>query len=292
MSAPDRSVMGLLTTAADYFAKKGLSTPRLDAELLLAFTLDMSRVNLYCCFDRPLNKEETDRYRELVRRRVAKEPVAYILGWKEFYGLEFSVTPAVLIPRPDTETIVEAALKWLEKRPDSRICDIGTGSGAIAVTLANSFPESTVLALDNSEEALKIAWKNIQAHGLDDRITVISGDLLGSLDDAFDLIVSNPPYVAEADRETLDAGILNYEPGAALFAGADGLDVIRRLVPEAAERLVPGGALMIEVGDGQADSVVNLFETSGVFSSVETKSDLAGVQRVVCGFDARGGSDG
>jgi len=272
------TVLRLLEWTAGYFAEQGIDSPRLDAELLLGDALGLNRVGLYMNFDRPLNADELTAYRERVKRRARHEPLAYIRGHVEFWSLDFTVTPAVLIPRPDTEVLVEEALKRL---PDTgRVLDIGAGSGAIAIALAHEKPKAHVEAIDVSEEALAVAAKNAAANGV--QVVFKTGDLAEFAGGPFDLIVSNPPYIAEGERETLMPEVRDYEPGLALFAGADGLDAYRAIVARAPVQLKADGWLLFEVGHTQADAVRELLSAAG-FSETFIRDDYAGIPRVVGG---------
>jgi release factor glutamine methyltransferase len=283
-----KTVRELLKVSAQYLAEKGIAGPRLDAELLLAHALGMDRVKLYCSLEQPLHEKEISVFRELIRRRQSREPVAYLLGVKEFYGLEFQVSPAVLIPRPDTETLVECALDWLREHPKALVCDVGTGSGAIAVALAANAPLCKVAATDSSREAIDVAVQNADKHRVNDQVEFFHCEFFDDGEKPFDLIVSNPPYIPDADKETLEPEIIKYEPHQALFAGPTGLDAIESLIPKAQERLSPGGALMIEVGKGQGEIVSNQIANLGVFGNIEVIKDLAGIGRVVCATEFHG----
>jgi release factor glutamine methyltransferase len=222
-----------------------------------------------------------------VARRARHEPTAYILGLREFYGRPFEVTPAVLIPRSETELLIDAALEWLreagpglsDESSSRRILDIGTGSGCLAVTLALECPEASIVATDISEAALEVARRNAVAWGVADRVSFEPVAFAGT-GGSFDLVVTNPPYVPAADRDALQPEIRDFEPATALFAGSDGLDVIRELVPKAAVALAPGGRLIMEIGFGQGGMVPNLVASSGLRWH-DTRPDLAGIPRVV-----------
>lgn len=287
-----RTVRELLTLATDYFQKKGITSSRLDAELLLAHVLKIDRVKLYCSLEQPVDGNETSEYRELVRRRKAFEPIAYITGQKEFYGLKFAVSPDVLIPRPDTETLIEAVRDLVSDTKALRICDVGTGSGAIAVTLASLFPKCDVTATDLSKEAIELATKNAETHCVKDRIHFIQCDLISESSGRFDLIVSNPPYIPDKDREDLQPEIRLFEPEGALFGGEDGLDVIRRLISTSVDLLVTGGSLLVEIDGRQSKKVANLIRNAGVFDTIGTLNDLTGKERVVLAQGFQGVADG
>jgi release factor glutamine methyltransferase len=235
-----------------------LPNARLDAELLLRHVLEKDRAWL---------------------RRTMHEPIQYILGTQEFYGLDFLVKPGVLIPRPETEHLVEAALERLAEQSALNIVDVGTGSGILAVTLAKHLPVAQITAVDLSAAALSIARENAARHGVEDRIRFLTSDLLAALPgECFDAIVSNPPYIPAS--EVLETQVRDYEPEQALFAGADGLDIYRRLVPQAFAALRPGGWLLMEIGHGQRDALTGLLEG---WQEVAFVNDLQGIPRVVCG---------
>lgn len=266
------------------FTERGLRTPRLDAEVLLTHVTGRDRVGLYTHFDQPLAKEELARYRELIKRRLAGEPVAYLVNKQEFWSLPLYVDARVLVPRGDTEILVERALAWMKGRPAPRVADIGTGSGAIAIALSHERPDAELFAVDRSPGALEVARRNAAANDVD--VIFLEGDLLAPLRPhaPFDAIVSNPPYIPDGEFEALQREV-RCEPREALLGGRDGLDAIRRLVEGAPALLVPGGLLAIEVGAGQAPAVAALLARAG-FTDVSVKKDLAGIERVVSG--ARG----
>jgi release factor glutamine methyltransferase len=240
------NVRELITRSASWLHDKGIESSRLEAELLLAHVLDVERLRLYLDADRPLVDAEVEPYRDLIKRRARGEPVAYLTGKKEFYGIAFEVTPDVLVPRPETELIVDRARALKPKR----ILEIGTGSGCIAVACAVRLPEASIVATDISPEALDVARRNDTTGRVEFRL----GDLFDPVEGKFDLIVSNPPYVADgAATPNVEA----HEPHVALFAGADGLDILRRLLPEAARHLEPGGALLCEAEPSSARSRTN-----------------------------------
>ena len=266
------SVKDALTAAAEALEVSGVEQPRLDAELLLAEALETNRADLYAQPERALEPAAAERFADMLSRRSRREPVAYILGRAHFRELELLVDASVLIPRPETELLVDLA----EDR--RRVLDVGTGSGAIALAVAQERDGARVTGIDNSYDAVQVARANAERLGLE--VEFLIADLI--VGGPYDLIVSNPPYVREADWPTLQPEITLYEPREALVAGDDGLDVIRELVPAAVEVLVRGGMLAVEVGQGQARSVEGLFERSR-FTHVETIRDLAGIPRVVTG---------
>ena len=273
------TIGSILKWSEQYFGSHGAETPRLDAEVLLSYLLGQKRIFLYVHFDQPLTAEELARYREMVKRRAAGEPVAYICGEKEFMGLTFKVTPAVLVPQPDTETLVEAAIERLRGKKSPRVSDICTGSGAIALALAHYLPETSVAATDISADAVSIAKENAETIELSERVQFFEGDLLAPLaGETFDAIVSNPPYIPGADIESLPREV-RAEPRIALDGGADGLDFYRRLVGESAALLNDGGFLAVECGDTQAGAIVEM--AAGGFGKTEIIRDLADKERVV-----------
>lgn len=274
------TVLKLLRWTADYFDGRGIDSPRLDAELLLADTLRLDRVGLYLNFERPLQADELTVYREKVRRRAGREPLAYILGETEFWSLPFTVTPAVLIPRPDTELLVEEALKRLTGA--ARVLDVGTGSGALAITLAHERPECRSVAIDVSAAALAVAAENARKNGVAERIEFCHADLAALPDGPFDLIVANPPYIPRDDLATLMPEVRDFEPRLALDGGHDGLDAYRALARQAGAVLAPEGWLLAEVGIGQASVVQELFAGAGLTELLVSR-DLAGIERVVGG---------
>jgi release factor glutamine methyltransferase len=291
-AAAERSwtVLELLRWTTDHFAAKGIDSPRLDAECLLAAALETDRLKLYLDFEKPVSPEERARFRALVVRRANERvPVSLLLGEKEFWSLTLAVTRDVLTPRPDTETLVEAALARLpDPEGTQRILDIGTGSGAIALALARERPQAQITATDISPAALQIARLNADQLHIGESIRFLEGGLYAPVQgERFDLIVSNPPYLARASATGLPPE-LAHEPEQALFGGADGYEVLKPLIAGAGEALLPGGSLIVEVGDGQAETVAGLFAEAGLIE-VETLRDLGGHQRVVAGRD-RGGA--
>lgn len=274
------TVLRILRWTADYFGGKGLDSPRLDAELLLAATLGLDRVGLYLNYDRPLNADELSTFRARLQRRALREPLQYILGECEFWSLPLTVSPAVLVPRPDTEVLVEEALERLTG--PARVLDVGTGSGAIAIALASERPEAQFTALDLSAAALSVAQANAGRHGLSERIAFVEGDLAQLPEQTFDLVVSNPPYIPTADCATLMTEVRDFEPRLALDGGDDGLAAYRHLARQVAAVLAPGGWLLVEVGIGQAAAVAELFDAAGL-EEVGQRDDYAGIPRVVRG---------
>lgn len=278
------TIARVLTWAADDLRARGSASPRLDAELLLGHVLGCDRIKLITDASRPLERSELTAYRELHRRRRRGEPVAYLRGQREFYGRLFVVDNRVLVPRPDTEVLVEVALSRTRHLSlCARVLDVGAGSGCVAITLARERPTTQVTAVDVSDGALAVTRDNaarLGAHNL----AVRRSDLFAALPGArFDLVVSNPPYIPDADMATLPADVREFEPTLALAAGAEGLDVIRRLVADAPAALAPGGVLALEVMAGMAPAVRRLLAERG-FEAIEVARDYGGHERVVSGI--------
>ena len=281
------TVLDLLRWTVDYFASKGIETPRLDAECLLAHALGVERIRLYLDFDKPVTEAERATFRQLVRQRgFERVPVAQITGVREFWSLPIGVTPAVLVPRPETELLVAVALELLsDVEAPARVLEVGTGSGAVALALASERPALRIPATDVSPEALAVAAGNAEALGVAGRIRFVAGDLYSPVEDErFDLIVSNPPYVSDSRRGSLPPE-LSHEPETALFAGADGLVVLEPLVRAGAAHLEAGAGFALECDPAQADRVSGWCDEAG-FHSVTKRRDLAGHDRVVA---AKGG---
>jgi len=284
----DWTLKKLLSWTTDYFAKTHLDQPRLTAEILLAHVLDCQRIDLYVRFDKRPNREQLGQYHDLVRRCARQEPAAYLTGKAHFYSLELQVSPAVLIPRPQTELLAAQAIDFLryqEPRPTCQVLDLCTGSGCVAAAVAANVIEAEVIAADRSRPALQVAQKNIEKYDLQGRVRLVQSDLFDHIDQAktgvFDLIVANPPYVSAAEYEKLEARIRHYEPKEALLGGEDGLDVFRRIVADAEPYLADAAALMVEVAYNQAEQVIALFQQSGYLTDVSTVKDNLGYQRVV-----------
>lgn len=285
---PPRTVLELLRTAAAFLGERGVPAARLDAEVLLAHVLGTDRMGLYVQHDKPLQPAEVDAYRAAIRRRAAREPVAYITGRKEFMSLEFAVDRRVLIPRPETELLVETVERELQRRfPQGSplvAADLGTGSGAIAIALARRIPFLTVWACDIDAGALAVAAANAVRHGVAERVICVQGDWTAALPPQragdWHALIANPPYVAQAEAVALAEEITRYEPPLAVFAGDDPLVFYRRLAAAAPGLLRPDGLVAVEVGAGQASSVSALFAARGLTPG-ETISDYAGHPRVV-----------
>lgn len=280
------TILKVLRWAAPYFKERGVESPRASAEILLAHSLGLQRLDLYLQYDKPLSAEELARFKSLIKRRVKHEPVAYILGQKEFWSMELDLSPAVLIPRPETELLVEAALEVLPQAGDekiSNVLELGTGSGAIILAIASERPGHRFFASDKSPAALKTARGNAQKHGLSEKIRFFGGDWFAPLKERgifFDLIVSNPPYICSSVMPELQPDVREYEPKTALDGGPEGLDDIRVLIQDAQKYLSPGGWLMLEIGYDQRDALISLGREAGCYENIEVKEDYGGNPRV------------
>lgn len=276
------TLVEVLNRTTTFFEGKGIPSPRLDAQLLLGHVLGLDRVKLYLNFDRPISEPELLILRGLVRRRADREPLAWVLGTKEFYGRDFLVGQGVLVPRPDTETLIEVLTAAVGESPDEVIylADVGSGSGCIGITLALEIPRLRVYAIDASPEALEFTRKNIEKHGLKDRVAPLNGrDLAVPPARRIDWVVSNPPYIPTSEIQGLAPEVSKHEPKLALDGGGDGLDMYRRLIPPAVQRAQVG--IAFEVGAGQAESVAEMLTAVGFGG--EVFKDLGGVGRVVLG---------
>jgi release factor glutamine methyltransferase len=280
MASEAWTVRRLLEWTEDFLRKKGVEAARLEAQILLAHALGCKKIDLYVRHDEEPAEDKRTAFRETIKKRADGMPVAYLVGHREFYSLEFAVSPAVLVPRPETETLVMEALRRLKPLTAPRVLDVGTGSGAIAIVLAKQHKAAQITALDVSPSALAVAAGNAQRHGVAERVTFVEGDLFGPVaGQTFDLIVSNPPYVAHAEFPSLDAGVRDYEPRSALDGGPDGLDFYRRIAAEAAGLLAPGGTVLVEIGATQEPAVRELFAAH--LELGPTFKDTAGRPRVV-----------
>ncbi|MCR4318447.1 MAG: peptide chain release factor N(5)-glutamine methyltransferase [Planctomycetes bacterium] len=287
-SIPSRNevwtVERLVTYTAGYFRQKGVAAFRLEAELLLANALGTDRVGIYGMWQAPVSMRERDVYRELVKRRGLGEPIAYILGRKEFYSLEFVVSRAVLIPRPETEIIVAETVKFIESIESPRLLDVGTGSGCIPVSVLKHNDRATFVAADVSDDALAVCRLNASKHEVDSRLRAISFDMMKPWreqlsDEVFDVIVSNPPYVALSEAHELQVDVKHFEPHEALFSGEDGLSMIRSVVDRAPDFIADGGHLLIEVGEKQSSRVIEYAGRKRAVVHERTINDLAGIPR-------------
>jgi len=277
-----RTITHLLHEAIQQLKKAGASTPELDAEVLLAKILATDRTWLIAHPQQPLTPAQTQQFRTLIERRVRHEPLAYITGERWFYDILLHVSPATLIPRPETEELVNLALSWLQAHPQAIVADIGTGSGAIALALAKHAPSPVhIFATDISVAALTVARENARRLQLEQRIIFLQGDILTALPEPVNLIVANLPYVAERDRATLMPEVRDFEPQNALFSGPAGLNHMQRLLSQAPAYLRPGGAMLLEIGFDQADAVRALVRQQFPFAAVRIHQDLAGHDRVL-----------
>ncbi len=284
MTAPARGqpVSQILSHATQTLIAAGCDTPRLDVEVLLAHVLSRERAWLYAHPGHRPSSTQLTAFHSLVCRRAAREPVAYLVGCREFYGLDFTVGPHVLVPRPETERLIEVALQWaMNLSPLRIIADVGTGSGAIAVTLATKLPQIHVIATDTSASALVVARHNASCHGTADRVHFVQGSLLAPLNGTFDLIASNPPYLSHAELASAPPEVARWEPRAALDGGRDGLAIIRLLLRGASKRLHPGGALLIEIGAGQGTDVLRLAGRYFPQATAEIIKDHAARDRIL-----------
>jgi release factor glutamine methyltransferase len=273
----------LLDWTGKYLAEKGSESPRLDTEVLLAHALGCKRIELYTRHDEEVAEDGRDRFRALIRQRVEGCPVAFLVGRKEFYSLELEVNRSVLIPRPDTENLVEECLRLAKGMTEPAVLDIGTGSGCIAVAVAKYCKQARVSAVDISSESLEVASRNAAKHGVAERVHFLQGDLFAPLTagERFDFILSNPPYIPHGDIAGLAAGVRDYEPHRALDGGPDGLEVFGRLVTEAPAWLKPGGYLVVEIGSPQEKPARERIEARGGFELAKTIYDSAGHPRVL-----------
>jgi len=277
------TIRRILEWTSGYLREKGSDSPRLEAEVLLAHARGCPRIQLYTAYDEVLPDAIRAKMRELVQRRAAAEPVAYLVGYREFFGLKFKVTPDVLIPRPETETLVMETLERTKSVENPRILDVGTGSGCIAVSIAVNHPGAQVTAVDISPAALAVARSNVEQHGVADRVELIESDLFAGLASGvqFDAIVSNPPYVRIDEMDGLQPEIRLHEPHVALVAGPDGLDVFRRIAAEATRWLKPGGFVLVEFSPEQAAGVQGLFSAEFGWRQTRVLSDTSGHPRAL-----------
>jgi release factor glutamine methyltransferase len=276
------SVAERLARARTHLESAGLTAAEaaLDAEVLARHVLQWDRAHLLSRGREPEPPDFAETYAALVARRARREPVAQIVGHREFWGLEFDVTPDVLVPRPETELIVEEAIAFARERHCRTMADVGTGSGCLAVSIARELPDVRVTAIDISPAALAVARRNARRHAVAERISFLEGHLLGPLDGRVDLIVSNPPYVPETEATLLAPEVRDHEPHAAIFGGPDGLDVLRALFADAPGHLAEGGRLVVEFGFGQRDAIVHLAQAAG-WNVLRVRDDLQGIPRTL-----------
>ena len=275
------TLLDIFRLTSDYLAGHGSESPRLDAELLAAHALGLRRIDLYLQFDRVLTGAEVGEIRELVRRRGGGEPIAYVTGARDFYSRRFTVTPAVLIPRPETETLVQCALEVARERGVTSIADLGTGSGCVAVTLALELPGAHVVAVDASQDALAVARGNAETYGVADRVTFVRGSWADALTSPVQLVVSNPPYVTSSELDGVARDIREHEPREALDGGADGLDAYRSLVSSLRSALAAEASVVLEVDPRRAAAVVALLCERFPAATTRVADDLARTARVV-----------
>jgi release factor glutamine methyltransferase len=269
----------VLGRAQEALARSNIEEANLEAEVLLRHALQIDRAELYAGLDHELGDEQEEGFWQLVRRRLSGEPTAYITGYREFYGLDFYIDRRVLIPRPETELLVEKAIALAKTRAIASVADIGTGCGNVAISLALNLPRIKIYASDTSADALEVARINCRKHGVSDRIQLLHGDMLEPLPQPVDLIIANLPYVTS--REISGAGLADFEPRVALDGGRDGLDRIRRLCEQAADKLHPGGGILLEMGQGQHRAVTDLLRRHFPSASLEIIPDLQGIERAV-----------
>jgi release factor glutamine methyltransferase len=279
-----RTLLEVVRLSTTFLAQHGSASARLDAELLAAHALQLRRIDLYLQFDRPLRNDELESVREMVRRRGHGEPVAYITGVREFYGREFAVSRDVLIPRPETETLVQVALDHIRAVADGRsvlrVADLGTGSGCIAVTLACELPEITVIATDLSGAALRVAQANASRHGVSERVTFVEASWADAVEGPLDVVVSNPPYVTDGEFAQTERDVHAFEPETALLGGEDGLRAYRALLDSIRDRTSGVSAVFLEVDPRRAAAVLELAQAAIPGSSAELHADLTGRARV------------
>lgn len=284
----------ILDKTTQFFKDKGVETPRLDAELLLAHGLKLERIQLYLKFDQPMKEEELATLRELVRRRAQGEPVAYILGYREFYKYRFEVNSAVLIPRPETEHVIEEVMAWAKNQKSNLgLVDLGFGSGCVGLTLLKELPEARLVAVDISDEALAVAKRNAESLGVQDRVRFVHTDaansdavltaykeLIGN--DKIDVLVSNPPYIASDDPQ-VEANVKKFEPSLALFADDQGLALLKSWSKIYSSHLAAQACVVMEMGMTQGQAMKEYFSKLNEFSEVKVVKDLAGLDRLICG---------
>ena len=279
------TILRMILWSAEYLTDKGVETGRLDAEWLLSAALGIDRLQLYLQYDRPLSPGEREAFKPLLRRRASREPLQYIIGRTGFRQLELITDSRVLIPRPETEVLVQEVLDWASNRAGGigRVWDVGTGTGAVALSFAVEGACTRVVATDVSPEALSVAVENAERHDANGLVEFREGSLFEPLEEGepFDVIVSNPPYIADGEKGELQPEVRDWEPPQALFAGEDGLDVLQQLVAGAPEHLLTGGLLALECGFGQAERVAADVNATGAFSSVRIRPDLTGRPRFV-----------
>ena len=280
------TILEIINWSTDYFKSHQIDSPRTTSELFLAHVLHLRRIDLYLRYDQPLTEDELSRYKALIKKRIKREPVAYILGTREFWSLELDVSPHTLIPRPDTECLVESALTFLPKAEEKgryHVVDLGTGSGAIILALAKERPGHHFLAVDRSLEALKVAKQNAAKHGLEKEVDFFNGEWLTLFKPrpVFDLIVSNPPYIPTEVLSTLQPEVVDFEPAGALDGGEDGLKCLKQIIGDAHLFLKPAGLLLLEIGFDQKEDIETFIIECGHYDHVDFYKDYGGHNRVV-----------
>lgn len=279
------TVLEAIKGAADYLERKGIQSPRLNAELLLSHILNCKRLELYLAFERPLQKNEIDAYREFIKRRGVFEPLQYIVGKVEFYGLQIAVNPSVLIPRPETELLVEEVISTAKDIGEKRIIDFCCGSGNIAIALAKNLPHSKIICVDVSQEAIQTAQRNASQNGVEEQIIFIRKNILNGFelsDTQFDFIVSNPPYISSEEFTKLNPELRLYEPSIALTDGLDGLSFFKKISELSKRLLKESGKIFFEIGAGQTESVKQILQQNE-FHNIIIKKDYSGIERILMG---------
>ena len=275
-------IIDLITIASDHMKNKGFENPRLEVERLLGCVLGLSRLELYMDFERPVSSEELSRFRDLYKRRLSHEPLQHLIGTTGFREITVKTDHRALVPRSETELLVEIALGFLEKLPTPRVADIGTGTGVIALSIAYELPESRVVAVDISDEALALAAENTRNLGLEDRVTLVTGNMLEALEglELFDAVLSNPPYIRRGLIRKLQPEVKDYDPVIALDGGNDGLDFLKAIAGGAHRFLKPSGLLLLEFGDNQASAIREVISDTGCYSGIDIIRDLTGRERI------------
>ncbi len=280
------TVLEAINKSVDYLAKKEIDSPRINAELFLASILNCKRLDLYMMYDRPLSSEEIKKYREFLKRRSSFEPLQYIIGKVEFYGLEFKIAPSVLIPRPETEILVDTVLKNTNDKVPLTILDIGTGSGNIAIAIAKNLPSAKITAIDISEKSINIAKENAAYFKLNNQVLFQVDDIFKLKEENYtdyDIVVSNPPYVSKNEYLKLQNEIKNYEPDFAVTDFSDGFKYFRQIIKVAKKILKIGGILLLEMADGQVNTVKDILINNN-FNNILVTKDYSGVERVIYGM--------
>ncbi len=278
------TILNILQSTEDFFKKHAIKSPRVDAEVLLSHVLSKRRIDLYLEFERTLTQDELNRYRSLVQRRKEHEPIQYILGKQEFWSLDFKVGPGVLIPRPETECLIEKALGYLKNIEHPSILDIGSGSGIIPIVLAKEVLNLKAVAVDVSDDALAFSRTNAQTHGVTDRITFLKGDLFSNIStvEKFDLILSNPPYVSkDSSNNQIERQVKDYEPSIALFASQEGMEFHKKILCLSKSFLKQDGKVLLEIDPNQASHLKEYLIKEKLFSNIEIYCDLEGRERVL-----------